>query len=803
MTFYEELFDALPPHIKDDKDFSKLVKLFFDVIEERFELSNDTLQAKMVDSLYQKFQSNREIRYSDRREQLLRLHLNELFQAIEDTYKNEAFFKRLTRDFQKLGIEPSDFQIEEKFLKTLEQAHINSNKSFNENKGKLISFVYAYHIVSQANLQGFNSGNGFIKVIENIHPSTKEPIPFSYKVESSLYQETFDSMVKPLVHPIGFGYAFTTLLEFMFEDYFLVKEIKHLEELFIRCLQPDGTYIETDMMEHEILGFNEIQSDLGIEFWAKYKDKDTGELKKLFVSYDNVVRIYSLENLRIKSLRLFDPLQGILNETRGADGSIVSVDYHQYFINRKHTLRLFFTLEDDLSNNEYEAIIQYNPDDYSVVPGETYLQPLKISAADILDSVYGDLHGRLIEELPRTCGIHYKIRIERISQVQEELWFKLRMGFLDYFARNPLIQASPNTTYYVGKAVDPNRNPSEWIPLIGDFYISDTRPHESSTTKYFIGRAYDSSKAPSEWEPLIGEADFYLSASDISAVDQTFNFWNYPIELPLVKVPEFELLGKDEEFWLKQYPRYDDVINANEVASSSYEAFDSHAVAWDVIHSEIDIKLLKHDKRGVLTAIPWRIGDQIIGEKYTDAEIADFLNGTTKLPDGESILTIGALYDGFVADGDLYPTREIDDNLLEVEIKTQNVFEDIVPSDEIFDISYEQSLEDYMYKTVIGNHLIIDGSWTIDQDFDILTIENKFDVSKEDIDLEKVSLNVGAFTIGNDYTDEQIELARQGRFTLTKDPVYISFKYLKNILSGDRFPITDIHEEFEIQEIRA
>ena len=141
MTFFDELFDALPPHIKDDKDFSRLVKLFFDVIEDRYKLSNDALQTKMVDTLAAKYAENKDSRYYNRRHDLLKFHLNELFSAIEATYKDEQFFKRMTKDFEKLGMKPSDFKIEEKFLSSLNQSNINSNKSFNQNKGKLISFI--------------------------------------------------------------------------------------------------------------------------------------------------------------------------------------------------------------------------------------------------------------------------------------------------------------------------------------------------------------------------------------------------------------------------------------------------------------------------------------------------------------------------------------------------------------------------------------------------------------------------------------------------------------------------------------
>ena len=760
MTFFEELFDALPSHIKDDSDFSKLLKLFFDVIEENYELSTNTLQAKMVDALYDKFVKNHNLHYHDRRKQLLKFHLNELFSVIEEAYKNEAFFNRLKKDFERLGLEPSDFNIEEKFLKTLSQSNINANKSFNSNKGKLISFAYAFNMISNASLQGLNGSDGFIKVLENLHPATGEPVPFSYRVESSLYRETFDTIIKPLTHPIGFGTAFATLLTFIFEDYFLVKEIKHLESLVIRCLQPDGSYIETNMLEHQLVGFNEISTDNGTEFWMKYKDKNSGELKKLLVSYDNVVRIYSLENLKIKSIRLIDPLQGVFTEIKDVDGTIQAIDYSQYFINRKQTLWVKFTLENDLSNKEYTSIINYDPNKFSVVPGESYLQPMRITAADIFDAVYGDLHGILVEELPRTCGIHYNIRVERITQIKEELWYQLGLGYLDFFARVPKTEEIPTTIYYIGKAIDHKKNPSVWIPLIN-------------------------------------ENGFYLSSDNSEWLNSDNNFGWYPFEASATPIPKFEILGKDEEWWLKQYPKYDTPIDTNIVTSSGPEAFDKHSVAWDVMTSEHEISFRKNDKGSYLIPKDWRIGEFNIGNDYTDEEIANFLNGVKPLPEGKIILTIGSMYQNIVADGDLYPTGEIDDNDITVKLSTSSNLTDDVEinkADEELKSEITSSDFDYIYRYVIGNNLTIDGSWVIDSDSDIILVEQIIDLTKNDIGLEKLKLNVGSWVIGNDYTDEEIEQAQKGQLSVTKDIVFIGYKYGKDLIVGERYPTMEIDD---------
>ena len=715
MTLFDELFDTLPTHLTNDKDFTDILRLFFDVIEERYELSQDLIQSKMIDVLFEKFLKTNNLRLYNRRAELLKFHLNELFLAVENAYKDETFYKRIKSDFEKLGLEtPSDLNIEEKLLKSLNQQRVNSNKIFNKNKGKLISFIYAFQVISNASIQAFNASDGFIRIIENIHPTTGEPIPFSYRVESSLYKETFDTIIKPLTHPIGFGNAFATLLTFIFEDYFLVKETKTLESCVIRCLNPDGTYSETNVLENEYLGFNETLTDKGTEFWLKYSDKDTNEIKKLLVSSDNIIKIYSLDNLKIKSIRLKDPLQGFFNEIKDSSGNIQAIDYHQYFINRKKSLWLFFTLDNDLSNKEYTSIINYDPDQFSVVVGESYLKPMRISAADIINSVYGDFHGRLVETLSRTCGVHYNIKVERITQVKEELSFVDNKGFLDYVSRVP-------------KTIDKNSNN---------------------------------------------------------------NFHLYPFETSANEIPKFEILGKNEEFWLKEYPRYDEIINSNEVSSSGVEAFNKNSLAWDVIISEQKIVFKRDEKTSFLIPKEWEIGyDFNIGEKYSDKEIFDFINGIKPLPNGEKILTIGYFYDNSFADGDLYPTLEInDDNFsFNSEIST-NLLDNVQkPSENDIISEINSTISEY---------------FLIDSNFVKVSFESEFNLTKNDISLQTHPIFIGSFEIGNNFTDEEIEQAQKGEITLSNDLMFINYRLSEDLIIGDKFPTFEINETLDFEIIR-
>lgn len=640
LTLLEELFEALPPHIKDDNDFVKILNIFFDSLKDEYEFSNNSIDSKMVDLLLEKYKESQNTTYYTHRNELIKFHLNELFSTLEKATKDNKFYKRIADTFKNLGIEMKDLNIINNTLNTITQQNINSNKTFNRNKGKLISFLAVYDIVSKANIQGINNG-GFLRVIQAVDEVTKKPLALSYKVESSLYKETFEAVVKPLAHPIGFGYVFYTLVEFAFEDYFLVKVIKHLRECIIRCLQPDGTYKETNLLENKIIAFDEVERDDGKKlFWVKYEDKKSKEIVKLVVNYDNTMKLYSLENLKIKSLRLADVNHGILTLNKRNDGSIVSITYNQYFINRRKSTPIYYTIEGDTQNKEYLIQLSYNPDEKKVVENQTYMEPQTYTDSEIFQITGDELHGRLIYEYPRTCGIHYKIEIERQSTIIDELIWESDIDLYDEWYRK--FRGNWWADYWVGRAYAKDRKPQEWIPKIGEFYISNSYTQEfdefiigesdftigkenlyiassldntkndnisyignfiiggenasindnkenTNNRNYFVGNAYDPYLVPHNYEPTIGEEGFIIGNDDLYRgngwVDDNIAEW----------LPEVNDLGMTAWDWFMRYPRYEVVIDETEVRQNGYEYSPEIAPARDLMYGVVSFDLSYND----------------------------------------------------------------------------------------------------------------------------------------------------------------------------------------------------------------
>ena len=553
LSIFDELSYSLPPHIIDDDDFYQILKLFFDVLDEQYQFSLNILQTKMVDILYTKYKNNFKKSYYSKREEIFKLHMSEFFSTIENASKDTKFYEKITKTFNSLGIKSFDLKLNEKFNNFLNQEYIISNKNFNSYKGKFIAFIFVFNLISQANLQGFNS-DGFIELIENKDEATKKQIPFSYNIESSLYKETFEAFVKPLTHPVGFGYSFTTVLKFLFEDYFFIKITKHLDKCVIKCLQPDGTYIETNILENKILGFEEIvDENTGKKrFWVNYIDKNTNENIKLVLDYDKRIKFYSFDNIEIENLSLADEKQGLVFSKNKENGTLDYFDYHQYFINRQKIVKFKWYVFKNQEDKSYESWVDYEPDNFRVESGKTYNEKFTITAENILDSIKGEFNGRLFQILPETCSLEYDIRIEYESTIRESLSFENSYKWFDYvprvFGEGCWTQSYLNgeTIYYVGEAINPALEPDKWEPEVGEFFITDETP-ESSIDKVYIGKSENPNKNPSTWETIVGE----FSITDFSQFDEkdgmTKHFVGYS-ENDSLEPPQWEnFVGDDIE----------------------------------------------------------------------------------------------------------------------------------------------------------------------------------------------------------------------------------------------------------------
>ena len=603
---YSEIIQFVPEAMREDPDFQRLIHLYCKTLEETFEYSNDVIQTKLVDSLMEKFSKTNESRYTDFRQDILRVLLNELFYTIDDAENSGVLYNKLEEVYNRVGLSVSGLEIAKMLDRIITEQNIVANKSFNQNKGKYSGFVYINNLIDLAISGVEKTESNYFKLIEGTRDNPKEP--FNYRVETSHYKETYEELVKPLVHPLGFGYVVSTMLFILLEDYFGLRLEQTLEYAEIRCLQQDGSYTTTNLLEkYELVSFNEYTKENGTNrFILRVRDPLTNENLRFVGDYDNTLVLYGVDNLKIFDVQLRIPESGIFTPVLGDKGELLSLEYNQYFINRKKQVDFTFRVLGDSTNRVYTSYIPIDPDSLRRVDGQNYIEPITITADMLVEKSIEEVFGYTIEVYPMSCGIHYSIKKEYISTLEEELKLKYDFKTFDYFPRKNRVKKD----WYLRKVES----------FIDSSIIKDNYTDEEA--KEVLRHLRYPDKGPLQY------IDYNLVPEEGDLL-QDADYRDYPL-------PELNFLGKDTNYWLYEQPIYNQRINESIISPDPYRYQDSTNIdynpCWDIdTHNIVFYPGSSYKGYSLITK------DKFVGEnypignssRYTDNEIKEILAGNS------------------------------------------------------------------------------------------------------------------------------------------------------------------------------
>ena len=603
---YSEIIHFVPEAMREDPDFQRLIHLYCKTLEETFEYSDDVIQTKLVDSLMEKFSKTNESRYADFRQDILRVLLNELFYTIDDAENSGVLYNKLEEVYNRVGLSVSGLEIAKMLDRIITEQNIVANKSFNQNKGKYSGFVYINNLIDLAISGVEKTESNYFKLIEGTRDNPKEP--FNYRVETSHYKETYEELVKPLVHPLGFGYVVSTMLFILLEDYFGLRLEQTLEYAEIRCLQQDGSYTTTNLLEkYELVSFNEYTKENGTNrFILRVRDPLTNENLRFVGDYDNTLVLYGVDNLKIFDVQLRIPESGIFTPVLGDKGELLSLEYNQYFINRKKQVDFTFRVLGDSTNRVYTSYIPIDPDSLRRVDGQNYIEPITITADMLVEKSIEEVFGYTIEVYPMSCGIHYSIKKEYISTLEEELKLKYDFKTFDYFPRKNRVKKD----WYLRKVES----------FIDSSIIKDNYTDEEA--KEILRHLKYPDKGPLQY------IDYNLVPEEGDLL-QDADYRDYPL-------PELNFLGKDTNYWLYEQPIYNQRINESIISPDPYRYQDSTNIdynpCWDIdIHNIVFYPGSSYKGYSLITK------DKFVGEnypignssRYTDNEIKEILAGNS------------------------------------------------------------------------------------------------------------------------------------------------------------------------------
>jgi len=236
----QEIFEALTPeNVKEIPLLSSAMEIFIALLEQNAQVSIDI--SKIWDNVANKpvvggIESENTVvanAKNNTRELMLETYTNVLYRILKDAQTNRALYDIFERD----GITNSPLNGEVRDI--IGDEYFSSNKSFNEMVGTVRGLEYAYNLGQYVESREFNNDLVVSKVT-----------PFVYLIQGSIYHETFEAIVKPLAHPLGFVYDYQQVSnQYIVDEYGLI-DVFDFKAIEVR--QIDGFfYVFTDDLTDE------------------------------------------------------------------------------------------------------------------------------------------------------------------------------------------------------------------------------------------------------------------------------------------------------------------------------------------------------------------------------------------------------------------------------------------------------------------------------------------------------------------------------------------------------------------------
>jgi len=401
----------IPENFKDIDNIAKSMEIYTEGSKELNKLTLNPIDLLDIDFLIDKYNTTLNENYSKIKEELFKIHLNEVYNVFEQAQESEDIYNKLKEVYSYYGITDEvklGYQLED----TINQEYIDSSREYKTSKGRKKAFYFIHDIINKVNLQEIDNTN-FIDIIEgsNIDPN----LPYHYTIKTALYKEVVEETLIPLAHPLGFIYSFIKFIETSFEDYFNLDVTEEIGDLFTNCYSESGiiqtpidetnfgvlsNYEEitsiVDSTNRVVLDFNAINPfvPLAIEDGFRLVKDYNGSLYKFDKQLKKTVGL-DIEYLRISEIEIEDGMgeYEIFMFSNEMD-AIELIRFQLYRVQDITDLIVKFKIKDDLPNKWYISNIPLN--NTNIYDDRLYDYNL-ITPANIFENAL-DYDGKFVEE---------------------------------------------------------------------------------------------------------------------------------------------------------------------------------------------------------------------------------------------------------------------------------------------------------------------------------------------------------------------------------------------------------------------
>jgi hypothetical protein len=223
MLFKELIKLSIPSTILDNKLNADVIDIVLDYVEANTSLSYDISKVFTGDNAVIK-------------EEFVNTYLQNISSAFEGALYNTDIKDKLTEVYASIGqtYDPSTLP---NIADVFTDEYLNVSKTFKQRKGTSPAIKFAYNAIRNSKIQSVDVSPDVNDPAFNIELGTPDnpAEPFMFRVEGSLYKEVYENAIKPIVHPVGFGYIYSKLLAILFTEYVDVKLSYTNRDIQVKC----------------------------------------------------------------------------------------------------------------------------------------------------------------------------------------------------------------------------------------------------------------------------------------------------------------------------------------------------------------------------------------------------------------------------------------------------------------------------------------------------------------------------------------------------------------------------------------
>lgn len=207
MLFKELVKLGIPDYILNQKINADIIDVVLDYIEANSSISYDITKV---------YTSNN----TALKEEFINTYLENISSSFDKALYDQNIIERLTKVYESLGMTYDPTSIPN-LADVFTDEYLDVSKTFKQRKGTSPAIKFAYNAIRSSKVQGVNVSSEIDDAIFDVRMGTAEDRnqPFIFEVDGTLYKEVYENMVKPIVHPVGFGYIYAKILAVLFSEY--------------------------------------------------------------------------------------------------------------------------------------------------------------------------------------------------------------------------------------------------------------------------------------------------------------------------------------------------------------------------------------------------------------------------------------------------------------------------------------------------------------------------------------------------------------------------------------------------------